>query len=191
MADGGTKRGAGEPVPEAANARGGEAGDAPVRETPTGGSPGSAPSETDALEQERKDLHAKWLRALADLDNYRKRTERDKCRWSEQARVEVLSDLLCVMDDLDRALASCGDGDSAAGLRDGVELIRKRLQEVLVKHGVAPIETEGAEFDPALHEAVCQVESNEHETNAIVSETQRGYKVGDRLLRCSKVVVAK
>jgi molecular chaperone GrpE len=152
-----------------------------------GAEPGSA-----ALKQELADLNAKWLRALADLDNYRKRTERDRCRWSEQAREGILLDLVGIMDDLERALASCdGAPDAGVALRDGVELIRRRLAQVLEKNGVLPIDTEGAEFDPALHEAVCQVESDEHDSNRIVSETQRGYRLGDRLLRCSKVVVAR
>jgi len=134
----------------------------------------------------------KWLRALADLDNFRKRTEREKCRWGDRAREEVLTGLLGVMDDLDRALACDADSaDGGRGLRDGVELIRKGLVQLLERHGVVPIETGGAGFDPTLHEAVCQVESPDHGSNTIVSETQRGYRMGDRVLRCSKVVVAK
>jgi molecular chaperone GrpE len=149
--------------------------------------------EAAALREELVGLNEKWLRALADLENYKKRTEREKCRWSDQAREDVLLELLIIMDDLDRALA-CGAPDSASGeeaLRAGVELIRRRLAQVLEKHGVVPIDTGDAEFDPALHEAVCQVESPDHAANRIVSETQRGYRLGDRLLRCSKVVVAK
>lgn len=149
--------------------------------------------EAAALREELAGLNEKWLRALADLENYKKRTERERCRWSDQAREEILLALLSIMDDLDRALASGAPADQGAeaGLRAGVELIRRRLQQVLERHGVVPIDTGGAEFDPALHEAVCQVESPDHGTNHVVSETQRGYRLGDRLLRCSKVVVAK
>jgi len=158
--------------------------------------PGAVPTdggEAAALREQLAALNEKWLRALADLENYKKRTEREKCRWSDQAREDILLALLSVADDLDRALA-CGAPDPAggeAGLRAGVELIRKQLQQLLEKHGVVPVDTDGADFDPALHEAVCQVESPDHGTNQIVSETQRGYRLGDRLLRCSKVVVAK
>lgn len=151
-------------------------------------------NEVAVLREELAALNEKWLRALADLDNYKKRTERERCRWSDQAREEILLALLSVMDDLDRALACGAPGapvDCDVGLRAGVELIRRRLREVLEKHGVVPIDTGGTDFDPALHEAVCQVESPDHVTNQIVSETQKGYRLGDRLLRCSKVVVAK
>lgn len=149
--------------------------------------------EAAALRQELAVLSEKWLRALADLENYKKRTEREKCRWSDQAREEILLALLSVMDDLDRALACGAPGSPSgeAGLRAGVELIRRQLKQVLEKHGVVPIDTGGVDFDPALHEAVRQVESPDHVTSQIVSETQKGYRLGDRLLRCSKVVVAK
>ncbi|MBM3306770.1 MAG: nucleotide exchange factor GrpE [Candidatus Eisenbacteria bacterium] len=149
--------------------------------------------EVAALREELAALNDKWLRALADLDNYKRRTERERCRWADQAREDVLASLLSVVDDLDRALA-CGapeGADGGAALRAGVELIRRQLLQLLEKHGVVPIETGGAEFDPAFHEAVCQLESPDHDSNQIVSETQKGYRLGDRVLRCSKVVVAK
>jgi molecular chaperone GrpE len=149
--------------------------------------------EAAAFRDELAALNEKWLRALADLENYKKRTERERCRWSDQAREEILLALLSVVDDLDRALACDppGSPDGRAGLRAGVELIRRQLGQVLERHGVVPIDTGGADFDPALHEAVCQIESPDHVTNQIVSETQKGYRLGDRLLRCSRVVVAK
>lgn len=155
---------------------------------------GASEGETAELRAALADLNAKWLRALADLDNYRKRVERDRCRWSDAAREEILVDLLDVVDNLERALA-CGDDSSADAtvgpLREGVEMILKQLGDVLRKHGVVPIETRECEFDPNLHEAVGQVESDGHDSNQIVEETQRGYMIGDRLLRCSKVVVAR
>ena len=152
----------------------------------------AARGEAASAREDAAAANDKCLRALADLDNYRKRTERDRCQWSDRAREEVLAGLLGVMDDLDRALA-CDDGgaDGGRGLRDGVELIRRGLAQLLERHGVVHIETGGEGFDPALHEAVCQVESPDHDSNTIVSETLKGYRLGDRVLRCSKVVVAK
>lgn len=161
------------------------------------GSPGGGGddelSETDALRLEVDELNGKWLRALADLDNYRKRVERDRQRWAEVAREDILLDLLEVVDNLERALA-CGepDGkDEGDSLREGVELILKHLTDVLAKHGVVPIVTDGCEFDPNVHEAVGHVETDECGPDHVVEETQRGYKLGERLLRCSKVIVAK
>ena len=161
------------------------------------GTPGTDEQVVDAgiedLRAELDELNGKWLRALADLDNYRKRVERDRRRWSEAAREEIILDLLEVVDNFERALA-CGDPkgpDEGGSLREGVELILKHLTDILGKHGVTPIETRACEFDPNLHEAVGQVESAGHGPNHIVEETQRGYLLGERLLRCSKVIVSK
>lgn len=149
--------------------------------------------ETEGVRDELDELNGKWLRALADLDNYRKRVERDRRRWSAAAREEIVLDLLEVVDNFERALA-CEDptGDSEGGsLREGVELILKHLTDILRKHGVTPIDTRACEFDPNLHEAVGHVESTEHDPDHIVEETQRGYLLGEKLLRCSKVIVSK
>lgn len=149
--------------------------------------------EVGDLRAEVDDLNRKWLRALADLDNYRKRVERDRLRWSESAREGILLDVLEVVDNFERALA-CEDpeGPSEDGsFREGVELILRHFTDVLAKHGVTPIVTDGCEFDPNVHEAVGSVDSDECDANHVVGETQRGYKLGERLLRCSKVIVAK
>ncbi len=149
--------------------------------------------EIEGLRGELTDLNGKWLRALADLDNYKKRMERDRRRWSDDARIEVLLGFLDVVDNFDRAVA-CEDPGSPPPddpFRQGVELILADMKSVLAKHGVLPMETCGVEFDPNLHEAVGQVESEEHEPNQIVQEVRRGYMLGDRLLRCPRVIVAK
>ncbi len=150
-------------------------------------------AETADVVSELDELNGKWLRALADLDNYRKRVERDRHRWSAAAREEIILDLLEVVDNFERALAcEDPDGDAEGGsLREGVELILKHLTDILRKHGVTPIDTRACEFDPNLHEAVGHVESAGHDPDHIVEETQRGYLLGDRLLRCSKVIVSK
>lgn len=168
-----------------------------AREAATGAEAGEARAgaeverEIGALREELEALNGKWLRALADLDNYKKRVERDRARWADTAREEVLLDVLDVVDSFERALASSGGRADRDSFRSGVELILKQLTDVLRKHGVVPIETRGREFDPNVHEAVAHVESDEHDANQIVEETQRGYMHGDRLLRCSKVVVSK
>ena len=150
-------------------------------------------AETEGAKSELDELNGKWLRALADLDNYRKRVERDRRRWSEAAREGILLDVLDVVDNFERALA-CEDPNSPSeggSLREGVELILKHLTDVLRKHGVTPIETRACEFDPNIHEAVGHVETDECNADHVVEETQRGYRLGEKLLRCSKVIVAK
>jgi len=154
---------------------------------------GVVEDEIAGLRDELEEVNRKWLRALADLDNYKKRIERDRCRWSETAREEILLDLLEVVDNFERAVA-CGDAPGPAPddpFRQGVELILEHLKSILRKNGVEAIDTCGAEFDPNLHEAIGHVESAEHESNQIVEEERKGYTMGERLLRCSRVVVAK
>lgn len=148
--------------------------------------------EIDGLRAELADLNNKWMRALADLDNYKKRVQRDRCRWADAAREEIILDLLEVVDNFERALACEGTDASDPGpLREGVELILRQLTDVLRRHGVTPIKAEGCEFDPNVHEAVGHIESDSCGTNEIIEETLKGYMLGDRPLRCSKVVVAK
>ena len=149
--------------------------------------------ETRGLRDELSELNGKRLRALADLDNYRKRIERERRRWADDAREDLLLSLLDVVDDFERAV-TCGEDMVSPpddSLRQGVELILKSLLDILDKNNVRPIDTCGAEFDPAFHEAVGQVESDDHESEEIVEELRRGYMLGDRLLRCSRVIVAK
>jgi molecular chaperone GrpE len=180
--------------PEDAPERLEAADDAAAGRSPESGIDGAGvDAEIDDIRAELDELNGKWKRALADLDNYRKRVERDRRRWSEAAREQIALDLLEVVDNLERAL-SCGDpegGDDGGSLREGVELILKHLTDVLAKHGVTPIETDGCEFDPNIHEAVGSVETDECDPNHVVEETQRGYRLGDKLLRCPKVIVAK
>ncbi len=153
----------------------------------------AAPDETQGLRDELSELNGKRLRALADLDNYKKRIERERRRWADDAREALLLSLLDVVDDFERAVA-CGEemvSPPDDPLRQGVALILRRLLDILDKNNVRPIDTCGAEFDPAFHEAVGQVESDDHESDEIVEELRRGYLLGDRLLRCSRVIVAR
>ncbi|MBD3366664.1 MAG: nucleotide exchange factor GrpE [Candidatus Eisenbacteria bacterium] len=153
----------------------------------------TAAADIAALRDELEELNTKWLRALADLENYKRRVERERRRWSREAKEEVILPLLEVIDNFERAVAcdvpNAPEPDDP--FRQGVEMILKHLKSVLAAQGVEPIEACGARFDPNIHEAVQQVESDEHESEEIVSELQRGYTMGDRLLRCSRVVVAK
>jgi len=174
--------------------REGDRGRAPAG-TSNGGVDASERAAADiaGLRDELDELNTKWLRALADLENYKKRVERDRTRWRREAKEEVILPLLEVLDNFERAVAC--DVPNAPGpddpYRQGVEMILKHLRAVLEAQGVEPIEACGAQFDPNLHEAVQQVESDEHSSNEIVEELQKGYTMDDRLLRCSRVVVAK
>lgn len=148
--------------------------------------------EIETLRSELDDVNSKWLRALADLDNYKKRVTRDRSRWIESVREETILPFLDVVDNFERAMQCVSPDDEGCDVsfREGVDIIFRHLMEVLEKQGVRPIEAVGEEFDPELHEAVSCVESDEHETNTVIEEIRKGYMLGDRLLRPSRVIVA-
>ena len=141
------------------------------------------------LEEERDSLEDQWLRARADFDNYRKRVERERSHAELRAGERILLGLLEIRDNLEKALASAAGEEGP--LHEGLVLIDKQMASLLSREGVSPIEAVGSGFDPQLHEAVMQVESDEHESDTVVEELQTGYLLGDRLLRPARVTVAK
>jgi molecular chaperone GrpE len=148
-----------------------------------------------ALRRERDEIYDRLLRTTAEFDNYRKRIERERREWSEAAAADVVRDLLPVLDDFERALATpldAGAGADAVGrYRDGVDLIRRQLVEVLRRSGVEPFDAVGRDFDPEWHEAVTTEPANGHRDGEVTAELRRGYRIGQRLLRPAMVKVAK
>jgi molecular chaperone GrpE len=140
-------------------------------------------------EKEAKDNYDKYLRAVADLDNYKKRAIRDKADAIKYGNEEIIKDILPFMDSLDRALEH--DTGDVQAFKDGIALIQEQLLCCLKKHGVERIDTVGKNFDPNFHEALMQVESDRHENNQIVSEIGKGYLLNGRLIRPSRVCVCK
>jgi len=154
--------------------------------------PGEAIVSADQLadlQRERDDYYDRWVRKTAEFENYRKRVERERREQADQTVVDLLLELLLVLDDFDRALEV--DAANLDAYRRGVELIRSKLQDVLRKRGVRPIEALGALFDPNLHQAVAHEPSGEHRDGEVIAELRRGYMIGDRLLRPAMVKVAK
>lgn len=149
----------------------------------------NAPS-TDALQKDRDEVFDRLLRKTAEFDNYRKRIERERKEFTEWAAADVLTDLLAVIDDLDRALATEAPAEAQA-YKAGVELIRHSLLDLLRKRGVTAIEAAGAEFDPHLHQAVAYEAVHGAAEGTVVEELRQGYTLGERLLRASLVKVAK
>jgi molecular chaperone GrpE len=144
------------------------------------------------LEDKEKESTAnydKYLRAVAELDNYRKRAAKEKTEIIKYGKEDVIKDILPFMDSLDRALEH--DNGDVKAFKDGVALIQEQLLNCLKKHGVERIETANVNFDPNFHEALMQVESDQHEDNKIVSEMEKGYLLNGRLLRPSRVCVCK
>ena len=147
--------------------------------------------EWDQLRQERDEYHDLLLRKTAELDNYKKRTERERASVEHAAAVDLITDLLALVDDLERALDADPEASTASSYRSGVELIHRALLDLLEKRGVAPIESLNADFDPQYHEAVDTVASEQARDGEVVAELRRGYTLGGRLLRPSMVRVAK
>lgn len=151
---------------------------------------GAPESVEEKLTAERDDWKNRAARAMADLENYRRRAERDKEEIAAYANQRLVLRMLPVLDNLERAVAAPAS-DDAVGYREGVDLIIRQFRDVLAKEGVTPIEAVGQPFDPHLHEAVMQVESDEHDEPIVVEEFQKGYRMGERTIRPSVVKVAK
>ena len=156
----------------------------------SGGHGAAEPSGIAVLKRERDDYYDRLLRKTAEFDNYRKRIERERREQADQAVLDLLQELLLVVDDFDRAL-TMESGEGASAYRKGIELIHTKLHDLLRKQGVKPILVLGADFDPNLHQAVMHEVSPTHRDGEVIGELQRGYTIGDRLLRPAMVKVAK
>lgn len=174
------------------------------REKETEGADGETATETDALEEggdteegkkEKKDKKTEQIeeltdrlqRSMAEFDNYRKRTEKEKAGMYVVGAKEVIEKILPVVDSFERGLASAQEGDAFA---EGMQMVYKQLMTALSEMGVEPIETVGQTFDPNLHNAVMHVEDPEAGENVVVEELQKGYRYKDFVVRYSMVKVA-
>jgi molecular chaperone GrpE len=147
-------------------------------------------AEVARLREERDALSDRLLRLAAEFDNYRKRIEREREQILEWARADVISQILPIVDNFERALESARWVGDFTALVQGLDLIRKQFDDVLSRFGVRRIETIGQPFDPARHEAISTEERDDHEENTVIDEYQPGYMMGDRLLRPARVKVA-
>jgi molecular chaperone GrpE len=140
------------------------------------------------LERERDEVIDDLKRVAADFDNYRKRVARDQEALVVRAHERLVKELLPVLDDLERALVAAEEHEEAK-LEDGVRLVHRELRDALSKEGLVEIETDGA-FDPHVHEALL-TQPSEADDGAILQVIQKGYRLGDRVLRPARVVVAQ
>jgi molecular chaperone GrpE len=179
--------------------RTGDAAPAPAAQpTATPPEPGAAaecaePSSAEELARLRADLEAakdRALRAQAELDNYRKRVQRQMDEDLRFANLPLLRDLLPVLDNVHRAIAAAEQKPDASGLLEGVQLVAQQLEAVLARYHCTPIEAFHAPFDPHLHQAIAQQPSAEHPANTVLLVTQPGYQLHDRVIRPSQVIVS-
>lgn len=169
------------------------ADDGSERETAEQAAEGAAAEEgSEKLEELRKkadEYYDRFLRSQAELQNVLKRHQRDRSEWIKYGGEAMARDLLAVIDDLERALAH--RDEAGQSLAEGVELVLKGLLGLLERHGVERIEALGEPFDPAQHEAVQTVETDDQAPDTVVEEHRAGYRIHGRLLRPAMVAVAK
>lgn len=146
-------------------------------------------AEVDGLQKINTSLQEQMLRVRAEAENFRKRMQREKDEFARFAREGFVRELLPVKDNLERALIHASDDPST--IVDGVKLTLEQFDSIFKAMGVECFECLGSPFDPAFHQAMTQVESDDHEPNTVVDELQRGYKLNGRLLRPAMVTVAK
>lgn len=141
------------------------------------------------LETEKNELYDKYLRLQAEYDNYRKRTQREKVADLTYKSQQLATELLPVLDNFERALQTTGEDESVKSFIDGMEMIYRHLLSVLESEGIEVIPAVGQEFDPTIHQAVVQVEDDQYESNIVVEELQKGYRLKERVLRPAMVKV--
>lgn len=160
---------------------------------PSSDAPAEAPSPLEAARAETARLKDQLLRTAADFDNFRKRSRREISDAERKGRDDLLKELLPVFDNLERATALGGaiEGSDLRGILDGIELVMRQFRDTLGRLGVERIAAVGHPFDPAVHEAIQQLETAEFPPGTVAAEVQSGYRQGERIIRPALVVVAK
>jgi molecular chaperone GrpE len=157
-----------------------EAGEAP--------DDGEQPDELEQARAEAAQNHDRYLRAAAELDNYRKRTVKIRAETRDETLRDVLLQVGPMLDNFRRALEQ--ESEDVASYRQGIEIIYRQFTDILSGYGLVEIEAEGQPFDPNLHEAPAQVPTDEHEPGTVMQEMEKGYMLNDRVVRPARVVVA-
>ncbi|MBR4671081.1 MAG: nucleotide exchange factor GrpE [Butyrivibrio sp.] len=145
----------------------------------------------DPLKEKVDELNDRLIRQVAEFDNFRKRTDKEKAQMFEQGQGSVLEKLLPVIDNFERGLLAVPEEEKDGAFADGMNKIYKQLMKQMEDLGVTPIEAVGKEFDPNLHNAVMQVDSEEYESGVVAQELQKGYMFHDTVLRHSMVGVSQ
>ncbi len=152
----------------------------------------SADDNVAELEQKFKDMQDSYLRLNAEFDNYRKRTLKEKADLLKTANEKVFIDVVSLVDDFDRALENIGSAEDVEAIKEGVDLIYSKFVSFLTKSGVKEIDTIGEVFDLDKHEAITTIPAqSEEDKDKVVDCIQKGYTLGDKVIRYPKVIVAK
>lgn len=147
-------------------------------------------SPDNELQAKYDNLNNQYIRLAADFDNYRKRQAQERENLLKYGAENTLKQLIEVLDNFDRGQKAVENIEDCQKIKDSFNLVLKQMKDTLTKIGLETIETEGKEFDPNFHEAVMQTPTSEHPEGTIINELQKGYKIGDKVLRASLVNVA-
>jgi molecular chaperone GrpE len=173
-------------MPEAVNQEGEATESAPEEETP------QTPEEKlEQAQAEAAEAHDRFLRASAELENYKKRTQKEMAEFKRFANASLVKEILGVVDNLERAVESSNGTNDKEQLAQGLDLTLKELLKIFKTFHVTPVESLGEKFDPRYHQAMMQEETTDHPGNVVIKELQKGYMIHDRLLRPAMVVVSK
>lgn len=148
-------------------------------------------SEIEKLKQQVDELNDKYLRQVAEFDNYRRRNAKEWVELRQTAGKEVITDLLDVLDDSERAEKQMETSGDIAQIREGIQLVFTKLRNILAAKGLKPMDAVGKEFNPDLYDAITQIDAGEDMHNKVVAEIQKGYYLNDKIIRHAKVVVGK
>ncbi len=145
----------------------------------------------EELQAKIADLEDTKLRQIAEFDNYRRRTNKEKLALIETAGENIFKEMLPLVDDFERAVSAMDNTEDIEAVREGIRLIQQKFLSFLDKHDVHPIETEGVDFSTDEHEAITTFAAGEERKGKIIDCTQKGYKLGDKVIRFAKVVVGE
>ena len=161
-------------------------------ETPSGESSPAEPQDPVAeAKAEAARMKEQWIRTAADFDNFRKRSRKEIEDARKGGKEELLKEFLPVFDNLERAIQSAQRAADVKAVAEGLQMVLRQYVDTLARGGITKVPSVGSTFDPSHHEAIQQVETNEHPPGTVVAEVQPGYLQGERLIRAAMVVVAK
>ncbi len=148
-------------------------------------------NKASEAEKKTREYFEGWQRERADFSNFRRRVERENAQLHQNLTGQILKKYLVIIDDLDRALRTRPTQGDGAAWSEGVELIYRKLSNILDAEGIKPIQADGAMFDPALHEAITHEDSANHQSGQVIEVVQQGYMLGEKVLRPALVRVAR
>jgi molecular chaperone GrpE len=148
-------------------------------------------SELEKLRAQVAELNDKYLRQAAEFDNFRRRGAKERMELIQTAGRDVITDLLVVLDDSERAQKQMETTDDVTQIKEGVQLVFSKLHNTLSAKGLKPMDTVGKDFNPDLHEAITEIDAGEEMRGKIVDEVQKGYYLNDKIIRFAKVIVGR